>query len=105
MNPNPNNNYMPIPVPPPTPAGCTVAKQFMSLFQQSLGGVEGRKGCRSELYYIGVIDILQPYSLKKKVETGVKGVVYKVSEISSVNPSFYAERFLAFMNTIFDDTV
>lgn len=51
--------------------------------------------------YFGIIDFLQKYNLRKKVEHGVKSVVQDGGAISVVEPKAYAKRFLLFLNTIF----
>lgn len=49
-----------------------------------------------EVYYMGIIDILTPYSTLKKIEHAFKLLRYRADEISSVNPRQYALRFIAF---------
>uniref|UniRef100_M8CIE8 1-phosphatidylinositol-4-phosphate 5-kinase n=1 Tax=Aegilops tauschii TaxID=37682 RepID=M8CIE8_AEGTA len=53
--------------------------------------------------YIGIIDILQKYNMKKKIEHAYKSIKYKYNplSISSVKPQFYSERFLKFIHTVF----
>ena len=51
-----------------------------------------------EIYYLGIIDILTPYSLYKRLEHAFKSLVLPRDAISAVNPSVYARRFLKFMN-------
>jgi 1-phosphatidylinositol-4-phosphate 5-kinase len=53
-----------------------------------------------EVYYVGIIDILQEYNLWKFSETVVRSVVDDRTEISSVDPKDYSSRFVAFMSTI-----
>lgn len=48
---------------------------------------------------IGIIDILTPYSLTKKLEHTFKSLVFPKNAISAVNPSDYARRFLKFMSS------
>ncbi|KAF6034818.1 hypothetical protein EB796_006871 [Bugula neritina] len=61
------------------------------------GGIPARnvKGERL-LLYVGIIDILQSYRLKKKLEHGFKSIVYDGDAISVHRPSFYAHRFQTF---------
>ena len=54
------------------------------------------------ILYFGIIDILQEYNAAKQIETFYKGVVGRRTEISSVDPKFYASRFLAFMSGVFE---
>eukprot|EP00754_Rhynchopus_humris_P024598 Rhum_TRINITY_DN14902_c1_g1::Rhum_TRINITY_DN14902_c1_g1_i1::g.127121::m.127121 len=49
---------------------------------------------RGEVYYLGVIDVLQPYTTAKKLETCFKGVVAREEDISIVAPPEYSLRFL-----------
>ncbi|XP_028402667.1 phosphatidylinositol 4-phosphate 5-kinase type-1 alpha-like isoform X2 [Dendronephthya gigantea] len=50
------------------------------------------------LLFIGIIDILQSYRLKKRLEHGLKSVVQDGDAISVHRPSFYARRFQEFMS-------
>ena len=73
----------------------------------SLCGVDGgelsmltgsRLGHRA-LYYLGVIDFLQPWTTQKVLEKEIKGLIgYEKAEISCAHPEDYAERFLDFMD-------
>ena len=47
---------------------------------------------------LGIIDILTPYSLSKKLEHTFKSLVFPKDSISAVNPADYARRFLKFMS-------
>lgn len=49
------------------------------------------------LLYIGIIDILQHYTLKKKIEHHMKSVIWDGDTVSVHKPSFYKERFIKFM--------
>lgn len=53
-------------------------------------------------YYLGIIDILQKWNLKKIAELSLKSVKYDKTEISSVPPKEYSQRFYDFIsnNTI-----
>lgn len=48
-------------------------------------------------YYVGIIDILQPYNARKKVENALKRIRESQQEISCVDPVTYASRFLQFL--------
>ena len=65
----------------------------------ALAAVERPRRC---VLYFGIIDILQEYNAVKQAENIYKGIVGKRSEISSVDPKFYASRFLAFMSGVFE---
>ncbi|KAG0174161.1 Phosphatidylinositol-4-phosphate 5-kinase [Apophysomyces sp. BC1015] len=49
------------------------------------------------LYFVGVIDILTPYDMKKKSEHFFKSMTQDKHTISSVKPSHYGDRFMGFM--------
>ncbi|OEL34542.1 Phosphatidylinositol 4-phosphate 5-kinase 9 [Dichanthelium oligosanthes] len=54
--------------------------------------------------YLGIIDILQEYNLRKKIEHTYKSIKYNSLSISVVEPNFYSERFLKFIRTIFPES-
>ncbi|KAL5287819.1 PIP5K1B family protein [Megaselia abdita] len=62
------------------------------------GGIPARneKGERL-LLFIGIIDILQSYRLKKKLEHTFKSIFHDGETVSVCRPSFYAQRFQTFM--------
>ncbi|GFR63759.1 phosphatidylinositol 4-phosphate 5-kinase type-1 gamma [Elysia marginata] len=64
------------------------------------GGIPARnaKGERL-LIYLGIIDILQSFRLKKRLEHTVKSMVIDGDTISVHRPSYYAQRFLQFHAT------
>nr|CAI5842525.1 unnamed protein product [Callosobruchus analis] len=54
------------------------------------------------LLFIGIIDILQSYRLRKKLEHTWKSMIHDGDTVSVHRPSFYAQRFLKFMSqTVF----
>jgi len=53
--------------------------------------------------YLGIIDILQEYNIRKKIEHAYKSIQYNSLSISVVEPNFYSERFLKFIQTIFPE--
>jgi 1-phosphatidylinositol-4-phosphate 5-kinase len=65
----------------------------------SLSVIHGsRQGDRS-VYYLGLIDFLQPWTTRKVLERKLKGVMgYDTSAISCVTPEEYAARFLVFLD-------
>ncbi|RNC52874.1 putative phosphatidylinositol-4-phosphate 5-kinase-like [Trypanosoma cruzi] len=71
-------------------------------FTADEGGMRStdQPGTRREIYYIGIIDILQKYNARKYLETSWFGLVNDSKKISSVPPREYAERFLAFVSSI-----
>lgn len=67
------------------------------------GGIPARNA-RGErlLLFIGVIDILQSYRLKKKLEHTWKAIIHDGDTVSVHRPDFYAQRFETFMSkTVF----
>lgn len=67
------------------------------------GGIPARseKGERL-LLFIGIIDILQSYRLRKKLEHTWKSIIHDGDTVSVHRPSFYAQRFQDFMaKTVF----
>lgn len=64
-----------------------------------MGGIPAKshKG-EKLLLFMGIIDILQSYRLMKRLEHSWKALVYDGDTVSVHRPSFYADRFLKFMN-------
>jgi len=54
-----------------------------------------------EMYFMTIIDMLQPYNLRKQLEYGVKSIKYG-DDISVIPPSQYASRFVAFITATVD---
>ncbi|KAI0075582.1 SAICAR synthase-like protein [Panus rudis PR-1116 ss-1] len=73
------------------------------LFYQEEGGLRASDEANQDMdtiYYLGVIDILTPYTSFKKIEHFWKGLQADRHKISPVPPAEYAERFFAFMKAI-----
>lgn len=66
------------------------------------GGIQStvNPGFRNEVYYAGIIDILQRYTTRKRIEHLSFGLVYGIDKISCVPPGQYAERFVRFIDSI-----
>lgn len=66
------------------------------------GGMMSSKvpGLRQEIYYIGIIDILQEYNTRKTLENVWFGTLSDRERISCVNPKDYATRFISFVSSI-----
>lgn len=60
-------------------------------------GSDGDGVVSEEVYYLGIIDILQQYNLRKSGENLLKGLTHDRKAISAVAPKDYAERFVEFM--------
>ncbi|RKP25447.1 hypothetical protein SYNPS1DRAFT_15652 [Syncephalis pseudoplumigaleata] len=72
----------------------------LCVFQQDDGGFQGTDVADNPIdiiYYIGIIDILTPYSMSKRVEHMFKSIGHDSRGISAVRPSLYGRRFLNFM--------
>ena len=71
---------------------------------RSDGGINSRVNNKqgNEIYYVGLIDILQQYNNRKRGETFFKAFVHDIKQISSVDPETYAERFVDFMDAHID---
>jgi hypothetical protein len=50
-----------------------------------------------QLYFMGIIDILTPYDMKKKTEHYWKSMTQDKHGISAVKPSEYGHRFASYM--------
>ena len=82
-----------------------VGGDLINRWQRDHGGTFGEVGERQEtnpLYYLGIIDILQEYDLKKKMENLYKGTYQGLvggdtNAISAVESSQYGKRFLSYM--------
>ncbi|KAI0063903.1 SAICAR synthase-like protein [Artomyces pyxidatus] len=73
------------------------------IFYQDEGGLQAtdeQNEPMDTVYYLGVIDILTPYSTLKKFEHFWKGMSADRHKISPVPPSEYADRFFSFMKAI-----
>lgn len=51
--------------------------------------------------YLGIIDILQEYNMSKKIEHAYKSIQFDSISISAVDPTFYSQRFLEFIQKLF----
>ncbi|KAK8493079.1 hypothetical protein V6N11_049821 [Hibiscus sabdariffa] len=51
--------------------------------------------------YLGMIDILQDYNMSKKIEHAYKSLQFDSVSISAVEPTFYTQRFLEFVQKVF----
>jgi len=73
------------------------------VFYQDDGGLRAtdeRNRDIDKIYYLGVIDILTPYTTLKKMEHVWKGMSADRRKISPVPPREYAERFFAFVKAV-----
>lgn len=65
----------------------------------ALSVIHGKRTGNRAIYYMGLIDFLQPWTTRKVLERQMKGVLgYDKSAISCVDPKEYALRFLEFID-------
>ncbi|XP_028124508.1 phosphatidylinositol 4-phosphate 5-kinase 2-like isoform X3 [Camellia sinensis] len=72
-------------------------KDDMALDQE----VEGE--CFNVLLYFGIIDILQGYNMRKRIEHACKAIQYDSVSISAVSPKVYSARFQDFLFKVFQE--
>ncbi|KAK2188165.1 hypothetical protein NP493_142g01024 [Ridgeia piscesae] len=67
-------------------------------------GVPAREDCeKKEIYFLGLIDILTHYGMKKRTAQAAKTVKHGAgAEISTVKPDQYARRFMEFIERAMD---
>ncbi|KAJ6247191.1 phosphatidylinositol 5-phosphate 4-kinase [Anaeramoeba flamelloides] len=86
--------------------GNQTGKENQIWFKQYRGGILGNvNNCFGKrcVYFIGLIDILQPYNTNKKMERGYKAVRYlHTKQMSSVNPQLYLRRFISNLDIIIE---
>eukprot|EP00731_Ephydatia_muelleri_P017032 Em0010g130a len=64
------------------------------------GYIQGKVKGERVILYLGIIDILQSYRFRKKVEHTVKSIIADGATVSVTNPSFYVRRFLEFTTNL-----
>ncbi|BGP48168.1 Phosphatidylinositol-4-phosphate 5-kinase [Rhodotorula kratochvilovae] len=78
------------------------SERRMFLFYQDEGGMRATGDGNEDLgviYYLGIIDILTPYTCVKRIEHFFKGMKHNKHMISAVPPREYGDRFLAFIKS------
>eukprot|EP01061_Rhynchopus_euleeides_P012749 TRINITY_DN22438_c0_g2_i2.p1 TRINITY_DN22438_c0_g2~~TRINITY_DN22438_c0_g2_i2.p1 ORF type:complete len:548 (+),score=137.97 TRINITY_DN22438_c0_g2_i2:251-1894(+) len=71
--------------------------------QADMGGMRAEgadEKHEGEVYYFGIIDILQEYNPRKQAENFVRGIRYDRDQISAVPPDQYAVRFCEYIEHI-----
>lgn len=64
----------------------------------TLSVMHGTRSGKRAIYYLGLIDFLQPWTPKKVAERKIKGLMgHDITAISCVDPDEYAARFLEFI--------
>lgn len=72
----------------------------LSVFRMDDGGFRSSNGKDEPMnlvYYMGIIDVLQPYNLRKKVEHALKSLREAPDALSCVDPAQYSRRFVDFV--------
>ena len=54
----------------------------------------------NEIYYLGVIDCLTPYTFSKRIETFVKGLSHSKNSLSAIPALDYGDRFFKFIKSV-----
>jgi hypothetical protein len=54
----------------------------------------------TEIYAVGIIDILTEFDIQKWGEQKLKSLMYNPDEISAMRPLKYQKRFMKFVNMI-----
>lgn len=73
-------------------------KPFVPFAEIDDGGMASEDG--NEIYFLGIIDILTHFGVKKKLEYFFKGIVHKKVAVSCAPPPYYAERFINYMDSV-----
>lgn len=85
------------PLPPDDPSKSASAKY--SAFQREYGGIASSRG--DEVYFVGIIDCLTDYGIKKMSEHISKSVLYDSKQVSCVPPAEYHKRFIEYLSGVF----
>ena len=65
----------------------------------NLSVMHGKRKGDNAVYYLGLIDFLQPWTTRKVMERKLKGLAgYDTNAVSAVTPEEYATRFLEFLD-------
>ena len=77
-------------------------QQLKEMVDYEDGGILSENG--SQIYYLGIIDILTDFGFAKKMEHFVKMMRYCSNKMSCIPPDLYGERFYNYMrNTVFKE--
>jgi len=85
------------PWPHQTESAADIVGCATSIFQKDHGGIRGTEG---HLYFLGLVDTLTPWSLKKQLEHSVKSLVQSKDDMTIVEPRQYSQRFQRFIASI-----
>jgi len=76
---------------------CYAAGPSVPVLRKDWNGVEGNEG---DVFYFGIVDVLQPYTLKKQLEHSLKSLVQDKQKMTIVEPALYSQRFQAYISSI-----
>lgn len=80
-----------------TAAAVASKERRKSIFYAEEGGIKGiNEEGNEEIYFLGIIDILTPWSLSKKLESAFKSIKFDKKEFSAIHPKDYGSRFCRF---------
>ncbi|CUG93380.1 phosphatidylinositol-4-phosphate-5-kinase, putative [Bodo saltans] len=85
------------PLPPDDPSRSPGPKY--NLFQKEYGGIRSSSG--AEVYFVGIIDCLTDYGIKKMGEHISKSVLYDSRQVSCVPPGEYQKRYNEYLGSVF----
>lgn len=71
-----------------------------AFWKRDSGGMMSKN--KKEVYFVGVIDFLTKFGVKKKMEHFIMGTLHGKSEVSCVPPEDYSRRFLSFLENIIE---
>lgn len=85
--------------------GVNMPAQANHKLRENQNQVESMEAELFEVYdvvlYMGIIDILQEYNVRKKMEHAYKSLHFDPLAISVVEPKYYAARFIKFLEKVF----
>lgn len=65
----------------------------------TLSVLHGKRCGQRAIYYLGLIDFLQPWTFRKVIERELKGLIgYNKHAVSCVDPNEYSARFISFLD-------
>lgn len=94
------SEVVPSPIHPTAPARAAPVS-FFERYHGGIAGTDEEGNLLPVIYYMGIIDILQPYNLSKKAESKLKlyAPFFRIprEQLSAVGPHLYARRFQDFL--------
>ena len=84
--------------------GPGTAGELTSAYGTTRGGLSTTSPLRREIYFCGIIDILQYYNARKMGETVMRRAVGNgTMDISCVDPETYGKRFVKFVSSLIEE--